>query len=677
MAKKILITSALLYANGSLHFGHLAGAYLPGDVYARFQRLKGNDVVYISGSDEYGIAITLSAEMAGRSPKEHVDLYHEINKNLFEQLDFSFDHYARTTNEGHKENTIAFFQDLLKNGYIEAKEEKHLFSKEENRFLSDRYVVGTCPKCNYENARGDECPHCGASYDAIELKSPRSKLKNTPLTLKPSIHWYLRFDLFKDKLTEWINTKSWKENVVRFAKNYIDDLRPRPITRDSRWGIDVPLPEAKDKVFYVWFDAPIGYISATREWAEKRGDKDLWKSYWQDPEAKLIQFIGKDNIPFHTVFFPAMIMGQNQPYKLPDEVPANEFLMLEGRQFSKSDNWYIDLQEFLKKFSSDQIRYALAANAPETADADFNFKDFQMRCNAELMGKFGNLAHRTLTFAKMHCGGVIPDLHSLSQDDQVFLEEIKLSVNEASNAYENFRLRKATSSIMELCQKANTYFDFKKPWVLAKIPEKKNEMQSTIGVLLEALKLLAMISSPITTKASQRLWEFLGYKTLISKQNWEQVLSNTNPHGQLLPTPEILFPKVEDEVIEQELAKLGEKKGEKAISYIPLKENITFDDFSKADLRVAQVISCVKVVKSKKLLKLEVDLGFEKRVIVSGIAESIEPESIVGKKILIVANIPPVKILGIESQGMVLAAFHGHSFELPGIEGLPVGSVVS
>jgi methionyl-tRNA synthetase len=360
-AEKILITSALPYANGQLHFGHIAGAYLPADCYARFARLQGSDVLYICGSDEYGIAITLSADLAGRSPQAHVDLFHAINKDLFAQLNFSFDHFSRTTWKGHVPTVQQFFLDLLAHGYIEERVTDQLYSPQDNRFLADRYVVGTCPKCGFTEARGDECQRCGSSYEATDLKNPRSKLTNAPLVLKATKHWFLLFDRFKDQLTQWLAEKNWKANVRNFAQSYIDDLKPRAITRDGEWGIPIPLPGTEGKVLYVWFDAPIGYISATQEWAQLNGKPDAWKDYWLDPETTYVQFIGKDNIPFHAVFFPAMEMGQNQPYKKVDQLPANEFLNLEGRQFSKSDGWTIDLADFFQNFTADQIRYTLAA----------------------------------------------------------------------------------------------------------------------------------------------------------------------------------------------------------------------------------------------------------------------------------------------------------------------------
>ncbi len=491
--QKILITSALLYANGPLHFGHIAGAYLPADCYARFQRLQKNDVLYISGSDEYGVAITLSAEIAGRSPREHVDIFHEVNRKLFQKLNISFDHYSRTTWEGHVAPVHQYFKDLLENGYIEDKVTDQLYSEEEKRFLADRYVVGTCPACGHENARGDECPQCGASYEATDLKNPRSKMTDSPLVYKRTRHWFLLLDKFKDKLTKWIDAKEWKPNVVNFVKEYIKGLRPRAITRDSKWGVPIPLPNTEGKVLYVWFDAPIGYISATMEWEPKR-----WKDYWLDPKTKLVHFIGKDNIPFHAAIFPAMTMGQNQPYKLVDELPANEFYMLEGKQFSKTEGWYVDLDDFFARYSADQIRYTIAANAPETSDSEFTWKDFQMRCNAELLSKYGNLINRVLVFAKNNCEGRIPSMHELQPADRKFLEEIQRLIDKAATCYESFKMRRARQIIMELAQLGNVYFDSKKPWKEAKQVETRLSMETTIACCFECLKGLALISYPIT-----------------------------------------------------------------------------------------------------------------------------------------------------------------------------------
>lgn len=675
-AEKILLTSALPYANGPLHFGHIAGAYLPGDCYARFQRLMGRDVLYICGSDEHGVAITLSAELAGRTPKEHVDIYNKIIKDFFDQLGISFDHYSRTTWPGHVGTTQEFYHALNEKGFIEERTENHLYSEPEKRFLADRYVVGTCPKCGYEEARGDECQRCASSYEATDLKNPRSKLTGSPLVLRPSNHLYLRFDKFKEKLAGWIKEKRWKENVVHFAMQYINELKPRAITRDSDWG--VPVPGYPGKVFYVWFDAPIGYISATQEWAQKIGKPNRWKDYWLDPKCKLVHFIGKDNIPFHAVFFPAMLMGQDLPYKLPDEIPANEFYLLEGRQFSKSEGWTIDLKEFFTCYTPDQARYAIAANAPETSDSEFSWKDFQMRCNAELLGKFGNFVNRVLVFAKQHCEGKVPQC---GDHDGHFLKQMDTLVDLAAQSYQKFHLRKACQTLMELAQAGNAFFDHMKPWSLAKDPSKKEDLDTVIALSIECIKNLALIASPIIPATAQKIWHMLGYQSEIAKGNWSQIHKTFVPKGQKLKEPEILFRKVEDEEIETQIKLLGQKAKEaapmSATTYEPLKDSVPFDQFEKLDLRVAQVLEAVKVPKSKKLLKLLVDLGFEKRTIVSGIALHYEPEQLVGRKLIIIANLTPATIMGIESQGMVLTAGTDSQLELLQVQNLPPGSTIS
>lgn len=662
---KVLITAALPYANGPLHFGHIAGAYLPADCYARFQRLIGNEVLYICGSDEHGVAITLSAELAGRTPKEHVDHFHQVLKDFFQKMKIDFDHYSRTTWEGHVEPSQTYFKQLLKNGYIEEKVTNQLYSEKDQRFLADRYVMGICPKCDFAEARGDECPKCGASYEATDLKKPRSKLSGAPLTLKATKHWFIRFDLFKDQLSQWIKKKSWKSNVVNFAQNYIDDLKPRAITRDSDWGIPVPLEGAEGKVLYVWFDAPIGYISATKEWALKKGDPEAWKQYWYDEKTKLVNFIGKDNIPFHAIFFPAMTMGQDEPYKTVDELPANEFYNLEGKQFSKSAGWYIDLEVFFKHFSADQIRYAIAANAPETQDSEFSWKDFQMRCNSELLGKYGNLINRVLVFTQNKCDGVMPPYGDLKHEDEVFLEKIHELTQAVYEAYSHFHLRKATQLIMELAQEGNVYFDTKKPW---KDPEGLN---TTIACCLRALNALALISFPIIPDTAEKVWKLLGNDTRLKDQKWEAVLEAGIPPNRTFPKPEVLFSKVEDSVIEKQLDALKEVAGN-------LKDQISFDAFQKLDIRVAEILSVEEVPKSDKLYKIEVDLGFEKRTVVSGIRKAYpDSNALLGKKVAFIANLKPAKLMGIESQGMILAAGNDDSLEVIEIQGAPIGSPVA
>lgn len=679
MTEKILITAALPYANGAIHFGHIAGAYLPADCCARFQRLKKNDVLYICGSDEYGIAIVLSAEMANRTPKEHVDIFHEKNKALFEKFAISFDHYSRTTTSIHTKVVQDFFLQLYENGYIEEKVEDHLFSEKENRFLADRYVVGICPRCGFNQARGDECQKCAASYEATDLKNPRSKLTGSPLILKPSKHWYLRFDMFKEKLTNWIEQKKWKQNVLNFAKEYIKDLKPRAISRDSAWGVAVPLKEAKDKVLYVWFDAPIGYISATIEWARKINQPDKWESYWMDKSTKLINFIGKDNIPFHAVFFPAMIMGLSKPYKLVDELPANEFLMLEKRRFSKSDKWYVDLDEFFKYFTCDQIRFYLASIAPENHDSDFMWKDFQVCCNSELVGKFGNFIYRSLTFVNRFAGGKIPKCHKLDEVDKKFLSDIKFNINEIEKAYNEFKLRRASQIIMELASVGNVYFDLKKPWVLAKDKNKANELSCALNLCVKCIKALALISFPVIPDAAQKAWEMIGFKTQLSKENWEDVSLLEIHEEKSIPEPCVIFNKAEDELIDIQIKKLkGDKmEDENLPMLVPLKEEISFKDFDKIDMRVGLITQAHKIEKSEKLLRLEVDLGFEKRQVISGIAKSISPDKLIGKKVIVVANLKTARLMGFESSGMIVCAGQGEdSQEIPFILDKEKGDIV-
>jgi methionyl-tRNA synthetase len=681
MREKVLITAALPYANGPLHFGHIAGAYLPADCYARFKRLKGDDVLYICGSDEYGVAITLSAEMAGRSPKEHVDIFHKVNKDFFQKLQISFDHYSRTTWEGHVKVVQEFFLDLLKNDYIEKKETLQLFSEAENRFLADRYVQGTCPKCGFDKARGDECQSCGASYEATDLLHPKSKLTGAALYKKATTHWFLRFDKFKEQLAVWLKSKDWKPNVANFAKAYVDDLKERAITRDSDWGIPVPLEGAEGKVLYVWFDAPIGYISATKEWAEKQGTPDAWAKYWEDEKTRLVQFIGKDNIPFHAVFFPAMTMGQDKPLKLVDELPANEFYNLEGRQFSKSDGWYIDLDTFFSKYSADQIRYAIASNAPESQDSEFTWKDFQMRCNAELLGKYGNLVNRVLVFAVQQCEARVPAPGDFQAVDSDFIEKIGSIAEEASKAYEKFHLRRACQAIMELAQVSNAYFDMKKPWQAAKQPEKASEMRTTIYCCVQAIKVLALLSAPILPTSSQKIWEMLGFAGPLTEENWDNVLKMNIAPGTILPKPVILFAKIEDEQIQKELDSmkaLSESVKKQNPTFPPLKPEIAFEDVKKLDLRVAKILQVERVPKSKKLLKLLIDIGFEKRTVVSGIGENMpDIQLLVGKQIILVANLKPALLMGIESQGMILSAEHDKVIELPVFSISPSGASVS
>ena len=650
--QKVLITSALPYANGAIHFGHLAGSYLPADCFARFSRLMGNDTCFICGSDEYGVAIALSAEIAGRTPQEHVDHFHAVNQSLFSSLGISFDHYSRTTWAGHNATVEDFFLTLLKNGYIESKESERLYCEADGRFYADRYVVGTCPKCGHPDARGDECTVCGSSYEAEDLGNPRTKIGSKPLIKKSTRHWFLRLDLFKDRLLKWLETKPWKPNVVNFIKKYIEDIRPRSITRDMKWGIPVPLPEAAGKVFYVWFDAPIGYISATKEWAESIGDPNRWESYWLDPACRLVQFMGKDNVPFHGAIFPAMLMGQDRQYKLVDEMPANEFYTLAGRQFSKSEGWFIDVADFLERYSPDQLRYAIASNAPETQDSEFTWKDFQSRCNADLLGKFGNFIHRTLVFAKNMCNSTVPEPKDLSEEDAKFLERCRELASQAKAAYSQFRLRKASQAIMELAQIGNVYFDIKKPWQKGQDPQ---TISNTMYCSLECVKILSLISMPIIPTASAEIVALLGLEPQFQLRGWDDQLAFTLPPGHRLGEPKPLFRKIEDEEIVREEAKLQPPKAaEPVVPDAPA--TVTIDEFQRVNMEVVEVIRAEAVPKSQKLLLLQVLTGTGARQIISGIAQHFKPEELVGKKVVACLNLPTAKIRGFESQGMILAA---------------------
>lgn len=556
LKERVLVTSALLYANGKLHFGHLAGAYLPADIFSRFKRLKNDDVLFISGSDEYGIAVTMAAEKENRTPEEQVNFYHAINEKLFKKMNISFDHYSRTTSKKHDPIVQQFFLDLLDNDFVEETTTKRLYSEAEDKFLADRYVMGQCPKCGHEEARGDECPKCGGNFEAEDLKNPVSKATKSPLILKETTHFFLRCDLFKDKLMEWIQKKTWKPGVINFIKPYIEDLRPRAITRDMKWGVKLPLADRDDKVLYVWFDAPIGYITAVKEWGDLRGKDDAIKTYFQDPDTKVINFIGKDNIVFHSVIFPTMLMGQNTQYNLVDELPANEFLNLEGKQFSKSNNWTIDLCEFLESYNVDTLRYTLAANAPETSDSEFTWKDFQRRVNGDLVGKYANFIHRTLSFVCNKVDQKVPAPSEYLAEDDTFFDEMNLKIKQIGESYETFGVRHACTLIMELAALSNAYFDHKKPWALLKNKETTDQLNTTLYLSLMAAKTLALVAFPIMPETAQKIWQMLNLSGSLESASWQEVKDLQLTPGTLINKPFILFNKIEDEVIEAEIAKL-------------------------------------------------------------------------------------------------------------------------
>lgn len=560
MKKKILITSALPYANGPLHLGHIAGAYLPADVYARFQRLRNREVLYVCGSDEYGVAVALSAQMEGRTPREQVDLYHRSFQEFFGHLQISFDHYSRTTHLRHRKRAQQFFLDLLKAGYIEERVTEQLYSTEENLFLADRYVIGECPKCGYEAARGDECPYCAAYYEATELRHPRSKLSEKPLQKRETHHWYLLFDRLQEPLRKWLATKEeWKPNVLQFARNFLEELRPRAITRDASWGIPVPLEQAQGKVLYVWFEAPIGYISATEEWAEQQGKPESWKEYWLNPDCSLVQFIGKDNIPFHALFFPAMILGQKQPYTLVDQLPANEFYLLEGRQFSKSEGWYLDMKTLFARYTVDSIRYAIATTAPENGDSEFSWREFQRRINGDLVGTYGNFFHRVIQFAHKYCGGVIQPLTWQGEEEKRFLQEIETIQIACQKEYENFSLRGAAGQIMRLARSGNIYFDRKKVWQLRKREENRKEMESTLSCCWICMHTLALISSPLLPESARKIYSLLGEHPPPSSPTWPDSIQIDLREERKLGVPTPLFCPIQEEEIIREERELQER----------------------------------------------------------------------------------------------------------------------
>ncbi len=670
---KTLITAALPYANGQIHVGHLAGAYLPADIYHRYLLSKGDDSLFICGSDEYGIAITIKAEEAKRSPQEQVDHFHEINKKLFQRMGIDFSHYSRTTLNHHALRTQQIFKEHLKNGWIEKKTIHQLYSPAEGRFLADRYVVGTCPKCGFHEARGDECTKCGASFEATDLLNPLSKMTRKPLELRETEHYFFRFDLFKERLKEWIETKNFKSSTMNFSRQYIEDLKPRCITRDLDWGVPLPIEGTKGKVLYVWYDAPIGYISATYD-----KQPQLVNDYWLDPKTRYVQFVGKDNTTFHSVLFPAMLMGQNTPYKLVDDLVVNEFLNLKGEKFSKSSGNSLDLEAMLKWISPDQLRFYLSLIAPEHQDCDFSFEDLVVRVNSELVGKLGNFIHRTLSFIHSRLGR-IPLMGNLEEEDKSFLDQIGALLDEGGAHYENFSIKKATETLLEMAQACNRYFDHQKPWSLVKDPAQGERLETILAVCIKAVQALLAQMQPVLPFATKQAWGFLGLSDVPSR-NKAFALDVRE-----LTAPLPLFQKLELETKEGTVSDSipAETMEPAKTATIPhLEENnapmIEFSDFEKIDLRVADVLDCVVVPKSEKLLQFTLDVGGKKRVILSGIRHFIsDPASLVGKKVAIVANLKPRKMMGIESHGMILSVVENATFEMLSFEKAPSGGKIS
>ena len=659
--KPILVTSALPYANGPIHFGHIAGAYLPADVFVRYHRLLKDDVVYVCGTDEYGVAITIGAEKEGRSPKEHVDLYHGVIREIFKKFNIGFDHFSRTTNPLHGPLTQKMFKELNDNGHIELKTVEQHYCAHCQRFLADRFIEGTCYLCGGKNARGDECPHCGAWLDPLKLKEPLCKICGKTPEIRKTDHWFLKLGTFKEKLKAWIDAHPyWKSNVVNAAKSQIETLESRPITRDLSWGVPVPLPEAKGKVLYVWFDAPIGYVDATMEWAEKMGKPEEWKKYWQNPDCRIVNFIGKDNIPFHLLVWPAMLMGQTTRYTLAENVPANEFYNLEGRQFSKSEGWYVDLESCFQKYKADQIRYAIGANAPETKDSDFNWRDFQKFCNSDLAGVYGNLLNRVMTFTHKNFEGKIPSAGTLPANMQALLEDVKARKAKIAGLYDTYQLKKASYEVIDMARAGNKFFDESTPW--EKIKTDKNYCGQTLFTLFRLLEQVAIVSYPIMPESAEAVFTQLGIEQKLLETGWNSPSLIPEDGSHSLGKAFILFKKVEDDEIKEEITKLEAglkkvmEKEEKKMNYEPLLPEVEYDDFAKTDLRIGHILSAEPVKGSKKLVKLQVDLGFAKRQILAGIAEYYKPEELPGKKVVVVANLKPRKMMGEMSEGMILAA---------------------
>tara|TARA_B110000503_G_scaffold64109_1_gene101091 strand:- start:506 stop:2560 length:2055 start_codon:yes stop_codon:yes gene_type:complete len=655
--KRYTITAALPYTNGPIHIGHLAGVYVPADIYARYLRLIGKDVAYICGSDEHGVAIPMRAKKEGVSPQDIIDKYHGIIKRSFYDFGISFDNYSRTSSKIHHETASEFFTKLYDNGDFIEETSAQLYDAEANQFLADRFVVGTCPKCGFEESYGDQCENCGTSHNANDLINPKSAITGNVPTVKETKHWFLPLNKHEDFLRKWIlegHKKDWKPNVYGQVKSWVEDgLRPRAVTRDLDWGIPVPLENAKKKVLYVWFDAPIGYISSTKEWAAREGKN--WEDYWKKDDTKLVHFIGKDNIVFHCIIFPAMLKAHGD-YILPDNVPANEFLNLEGNKLSTSKNWAVWLHEYLEEFPNQQdvLRYTLTANAPESKDNDFTWKDFQAKNNNELVAIFGNFINRVVVLTNKYYEGIVPAPNDFSDIDEDVLAAVKEFPNTIGKSIERYRFREASQELMNLARLGNKYLADEEPWKVIKLDE--NRVQTIMYVALQISAALAVVSEPFLPFTSIKLKNILNIDTNLS---WQNVTNNAIllPKTHQINKAELLFSKIEDNAIEAQIEKLqatkiANEQENKVLT--PQKETIEFEDFTKLDIRVGTILEAEKVAKTKKLLKLKVDVGIDIRTIVSGIAESFSPENIIGQQVSVLVNLAPRKIRGVESQGMIL-----------------------
>ncbi|WP_346858888.1 methionine--tRNA ligase [uncultured Draconibacterium sp.] len=650
--KRTLITTALPYANGPIHIGHLAGVYVPADIYARYLRLKNEDVIMIGGSDEHGVPITLKAKNEGITPQDVVDKFHGIIKDSFEKFGISFDVYSRTSSKIHHETASEFFKKLYEEGKFVEKTSEQYYDEENNQFLADRYIIGTCPKCGFEKAYGDQCESCGTSLSPTELINPTSTISGNQPVLKETKHWYLPLDQYEPWLKEWIleGHKEWKSNVYGQCKSWIDSgLMPRAVTRDLDWGVPVPVEGVDGKVLYVWFDAPIGYISATKELTED------WETYWKDPETRMLHFIGKDNIVFHCIIFPSMLKAEGT-FNLPENVPANEFLNLENDKISTSRNWAVWLHEYLEDFpgKEDVLKYVLTANAPETKDNDFTWKDFQTRNNSELVAVLGNFVNRALVLTQKYYNGVVPERGELTDYDKEALASISSIKAEVEKSIDSFRIRESLKNAMDLARLGNKYLADQEPWKVVKTDEER--VKTIMNICLQITANLTICLEPFLPFSMDKLRGFIN----LEKLDWDK-FGDTEmlKAGHKVNKPELLFEKIEDNVIEAQLQKLQDTKKANEMAEAkaaPAKDNIEFDDFAKMDIRAGTVIECEKVAKTKKLLKLKIDTGIDQRTVVSGIAEYYQPEDLIGKQVSILVNLAPKKLKGIESQGMILCA---------------------
>ncbi|MEN2800088.1 methionine--tRNA ligase [Capnocytophaga sputigena] len=687
MSKRYTITAALPYTNGPIHIGHLAGVYVPADIFARYQRLKNNDVAFICGSDEHGVAISIKAKKEGTTPQAIIDKYHAIIKQSFADFGISFDNYSRTSAPIHHQTASDFFKKLYEQGDFIEEISEQLYDEEAHQFLADRFVIGTCPKCGNPEAYGDQCERCGSSLNATDLIDPKSSITGSKPTLKATKHWFLPLNRYQEFLEKWIlegHKSDWKPNVYGQVKSWLDDeLKPRAVTRDLDWGIPVPVEGAEGKVLYVWFDAPIGYISSTKEWAEREG-KD-WRPYWQDKNTELVHFIGKDNIVFHCIIFPAMLKAEGS-YILPTNVPANEFLNLEGNKLSTSKNWAVWLHEYLQDFPNQQdvLRYALTANAPETKDNDFTWKDFQARNNNELVAIFGNFINRVAVLTQKYYEGAVPAAGEFNDIDTETLRQITELTEKIEQSLERYRFREAQQELMNMARLGNKYLADEEPWKLIKTDPER--VKTVMYVALQIATALAVASEPFLPFTSEKLKRMLQLGAI----TWEDLKTNATEllkAGHRIGTAELLFEKIEDAAIEKQLQRLEntklanqqEAQANAEVTVAPQKELISYDDFAKMDIRIGTILEAEKMPKADKLLILKVDTGIDQRTIVSGIAQSFAPEEIIGKKVTVLVNLAPRKLRGVESQGMILMVENSegkYTFINPDTEGIANGTEV-